>query len=406
MIFEKEFRILKSEPLLFITLPFSLIILVVLRLLSPILLIRFGLLHSDRIGHFLINTELFFCEEMKKTKKKKIIDIFYFPTYPCNSYFPKMLKRKILILPKIIVRPFCLITRKLDFFSNHVTGKPSNGDYDVKNLLDQTSTQVQFTHDELKYGEKQLIKMGVRKNQKIICIAIRDGLYLKKKYPNSKFDYHDHRNEDIKNFISSIKYLIKKKYFVIRMGSLTRNKINYKNKNFLDYSKSKYRSDFMDLFISSKCDLFISNNTGVDAFGILFRKPILHIGSIPIGAISTYSNKIFNTLLNHYSLTLKRNLNFSEIFENNLHLSWTKNFFDKKKIRLIKFKPSEILDYVKEVVAILDKKNFLYQNKYEKKFKKLYLKNLKKFPETRFYHGKIKSHFLYTFLKSNKNFLK
>ena len=71
MIFEKEFRILKSEPLLFITLPFSLIILVVLRLLSPILLIRFGLLHSDRIGHFLINTELFFCEEMKKTKKKK-----------------------------------------------------------------------------------------------------------------------------------------------------------------------------------------------------------------------------------------------------------------------------------------------------------------------------------------------
>ena len=63
MIFEKEFRILKSEPLLFITLPFSLIILVVLRLLSPILLIRFGLLHSDRIGHFLINTELFFVKK-------------------------------------------------------------------------------------------------------------------------------------------------------------------------------------------------------------------------------------------------------------------------------------------------------------------------------------------------------
>ena len=61
------------------------------------------------------------------------------------------------------------------------------------------------------------------------------------------------------------------------MGSLTKNKINYKHKNFLDYSRSKHRSDFMDLFISSKCDLFISNNTGVDAFGILFRKPILHI---------------------------------------------------------------------------------------------------------------------------------
>ena len=60
-----------------------------------------------------------------------------------------MLRRKILILPKIIVRPFCLISRKLDFFSNHVTGKPSNGDYDVKNLLDQSKTQVKFTDDEI-----------------------------------------------------------------------------------------------------------------------------------------------------------------------------------------------------------------------------------------------------------------
>ena len=316
-----------------------------------------------------------------------------------------MLRRKILILPKIIVRPFCLISRKLDFFSSHVTGKPSNGDYDVKNLLDQSKTQVKFTDDEIKYGEKQLNKMGIKKNQKIICIAIRDGLYLKKKYPNSKFNYHDHRNENIKNFILAINYLTKNKYFVIRMGSLTKNKINYKNKNFLDYSRSKHRSDFMDLFISSKCDLFISNNTGVDAFGILFRKPILHIGSIPVGAISTYSNKIFNTILNHYSIPLKRNLNFSEIFENKLHLGWTKDYFDQKKIRLIKFKPSEILDYIKEVISILDTKNFSYEHKYEKKFKNLYQKNLKIIKKKKFYHGKIRFHFLFTFLLSIRNFL-
>ena len=34
--------------------------------------------------------------------------------------------------------------------------------------------------------------------------------------------------------------------------------------------------------------------------------------------------------------TLKLNLNFSEIFENKLHLGWTKDYFDQKKIRLIK----------------------------------------------------------------------
>jgi len=402
----KELRILKSEPLLFITLPISFFVLLILKLLSPIILIRFGLLHSDRIGHFLINTELFFCEQFTKRKTKNSLDIFYFPTEPCNYQFSKMLRRKILILPKIIIRPFCLISRKLDFFSSHVTGQPSNGDYDVKNLLDKIKTQVKFTKDEIKFGEKKLHEMGVKKNQKIICIAVRDSFYLKKKYPNSKFDYHNHRNEDINNFILSIKYLIKKKYFVIRMGSLTKNKVKYRNNNFLDYSHSKFKSDFMDLFISSQSDLFISNNTGVDAFGILFRKPVLHVGSIPIGAISTYSNKIFNTMLNHYSVILKRNLNLSEIFEKNLHLGWTNEFFLKKKIRLIKFRPTEILKFTKEVVKIINNNDLFFENKYEKKFKKIYSNKLKKYPETKYFHGKIKSHFLSSFLRSNKNFLK
>ena len=162
----------------------------------------------------------------------------------------------------------------------------------------------------------------------------------------------------------------------------------------------------MDLFISSKSDLFISNNTGVDAFGILFRKPVLHVGSIPVGAISTYSNKILNTILNHYSISLKRNLNLSEIFEKNLHLGWTNDFFEKKKIRLIKFKPTEILKFTKEAIKIINNKRLYFENKYEKKFIEIYCKNIKKYPETKFFHGKIKSHFLSTFLKSNKNFLK
>ena len=41
----------------------------------------------------------------------------------------------------------------------------------------------------------------------------------------------------------------------------------------------------------------------------------------------------------------------------------------------------------------------------EKQFEVNFVKNLKKFPEVNFFHGKIKSHFLNTFLKRNKNFL-
>lgn len=408
MNFTKEIRILKSEPFLFITLPASFIILIFLYFIRPILLVRFGLLHSDRIGHFLINTELFFCEQREINNKKKIntLDLFYLPTKPCNTQFSKMLKRNILIFPKIIIRPFCLISRKLKFFSCHITGRPISGDYDIKNLLDKYNTQFNFTHAEVKYGDGQLNKMGIEQNQKIICVALRDSHYLKKKFPNSNFNYHKHRNENIEKFVPTIKFLTKKKYFVVRMGSITKEKLKFKNKNFLDYSKSKHRSDFMDLYIASKCKLFISNNTGIDAFGILFRKPILHIGSIPLGAISTFSNKIFNTVLNHYSEELCRNLNLSEIFQKKLHLGWTNQFFKKKKIVLKKFNSKEILAFVKEVIIFLNNKNFNNYDSYEKKFKKIYCKNIKKHPELKFYHGKFKGHILSNFLKENKNFLR
>ena len=405
MLEAKEFRILKSEPILFLTIPISMMIMLLLILIRPFLVVRFGLLHSDRIGHFLINTELFFCEEKFLKNKKRVLDLFYFPTIPCNFQVAKMLKRKIHILPKIIIRPFCLITRKFSFLSVHVTGKSIAGDYDVKNLLDKYKTQIKFTKNEIKFGLNQLSKMGVKNNHKIICLAIRDDAYLKKKYTKNDYSYHKHRNEDISKYLPAIKYLIKKGYFVIRMGSITKKPFNFSHRNFLDYSKSNLKSDFMDIFIPSKCELFISNNTGVDAFGILFRKPLLHIGSIPLGAISTFSYKIFNTILNHYSLKLKRNLTVSEIFSQNLALGWRNDFYKKNKISLIKFTPDEILIYVKEVLEILTKNNLKSQKNLEIKFKNNFITNLRKSPQTKIYHGKIKAHFLISFLRRNRNFL-
>lgn len=401
----KEFRILKSEPILIFSIPICLIIFLLLIIIRPIILIRFGLLHSDRIGHFIINTEIFFCEKRLNEDKRNVLDLFYFPTKPCNYQFAKMLKRKIIILPKIIIRPFCLISRKFKFLSIHVTGKSIGGDYDVKNTLDKFKPQVSFTNNEIEYGMIQLNKMGVKKNQKIICLAVRDDSYLKKKFPNANFNYHNHRNDQINKYLPTIKYLTNKNYFVIRMGSVTKEKIKFNHKNFIDYSRSKFKSDFMDIFIPSRCMLFISNNTGVDAIGLLFRKPLLHLGSIPLGAISTFSYKIFNTMQNHFSLKLKRNLTVSEIFKYKLSLGWTSDFFLKNRIKLIKFSSNEILIYIKEVINILSHKKLRGKTKIEKKFTVNFVKNLKKFPEVQIFHGKIKSHFLNTFLKRNKNFL-
>ena len=50
----------RSEPILLITIPLALLSFVLIIFLRPVVLIRFGFFHSDRLGHFAVNTEIFF----------------------------------------------------------------------------------------------------------------------------------------------------------------------------------------------------------------------------------------------------------------------------------------------------------------------------------------------------------
>ena len=129
------------------------------------------------------------------------------------------------------------------------------------------------------------------------------------------------------------------------MGSITSKKIEINHKNFLDYSNSRIKSDFMDVYISYVCKLFISNNTGLDALAVTFRKPILHIGSLPFGAISTFSNRYFNTMSNYFSLEKKRFLRLTEIFDKNIQYLWKKEDFKNKNIKIVHPTKKDIFRY-------------------------------------------------------------
>ena len=130
----KEFIKIKQDPILILTLPIALILTLFLIAIRPFFLIKIGLLHSDRIGHFALNTELYICEKLYFNKKG--VDFFYYPTKPCNTQLAKIIERNLVVIPKIIARPFDLIFRKFEFLNAHRT-RNLKGDYDVHNLIDK-----------------------------------------------------------------------------------------------------------------------------------------------------------------------------------------------------------------------------------------------------------------------------
>ena len=113
---------------------FSFIIFIILKSIRPIIKVRFGQVKSSRIGHFLINTELYLLG--KKMSNKNFYDIIYFDEIVSNLYLEKIWRKKILIFPRIYVSKIHNINRFL--FKDTKFEIPEfgpDGDRDKKNLL-------------------------------------------------------------------------------------------------------------------------------------------------------------------------------------------------------------------------------------------------------------------------------
>ena len=56
----------------------------------------------------------------------------------------------------------------------------------------------------------------------------------------------------------------KKGYYIFRIGKYSNIKLKAKGNKIIDYVNSKYRSDFMDIYLIKNCKFMISTNTGID----------------------------------------------------------------------------------------------------------------------------------------------
>jgi putative glycosyltransferase (TIGR04372 family) len=141
-------------------------------------------------------------------------------------------------------------------------------------------TQTSF---DLVYKKKCKEILGeITHNRKFVCLHVRDSFYKN----NNRKNY---RNSNINNYIQTIEYLVKKKYFIFRLGNPPLNKINFTNKFFLDYPNSSIKSDLMDLFLIKECDFYIGTQSGPYDTARMFGKPKLITNMVE--AFTAYPNR-------------------------------------------------------------------------------------------------------------------
>lgn len=311
----------------------------VLKILRPFKLVRFGALHSDIIGHFAGNTEMYLCEKEQGIQPKDSLDIFYHATNTVSNHQLLKMWQRVLHINNI-GRWF----RNINLFPWGKEHKITTicSDRDVFGLIEKSKKHLWFTREETENAESELRKMGIKKEAIYICLANRDVVYKNTVNSDRDWSYHNYRNSNIQNYVLATEELSKREYNIIRMGSEVQEIM--RTNNIIEYAKEGFRTELLDIYLSANCLFFINGESGLGGIPRIFRVPFVFVNLSAIEYILGWGSNTITITKKYWLKKEKRFMKFREILESGAGRYLQTQKFEKHGIELIENTPDEIRD--------------------------------------------------------------
>ena len=394
--------ILYMKKIIFLFIAFLFVICT--RIISPFLILRFGVLDIGRIGGYYI-ADSYLSDKKHKKLKIRFLDIFLIikSSTHINKTWLKMWNTKLKIIYSIQLGFHIRFFNKIiPGYEKHVIPKhPSEIGYKklskyflkdksrfnnhnkrLMNIFNSETPNLYFSKKDELIGIKALKKINIYKNKSYICFHNRDSSFLNKTNFKTDWNFHDYRDSDVTNYILSIEQLIKNGYSTIRMGHTVKKELNIKNLNFINYAGSNLRSDFLDIYLLKECKFLICSDTGISFPAEVFKRPIIYVNWTILDRLPTYVSNGLIIFKKFFSTKKKRVLSFNEMKEINLASGNPERILKEKGVKLIENTPQEIWAVVKEMKERLDKtwvdknKNEILQEKFWELFSPRQTKSL------------------------------
>jgi hypothetical protein len=131
--------------------PISLMIFISIRLIQPFYLIRMQQIHSHRLGHYTVDTEIYLLDKSRgeNMPSKPYLDIWYNSNTISNKYLSKMWSRKLIIAPRRMMKMVYLLNRIIpggdvhNIYKYHRTFNPNyDEDFSGKKQFITTHTLI------------------------------------------------------------------------------------------------------------------------------------------------------------------------------------------------------------------------------------------------------------------------
>jgi putative glycosyltransferase (TIGR04372 family) len=267
-------------------LPFALVFVGCLLLISKFIPVNVHRVYNSRIGHFALNTEISATRAQDKQDLlgKRIINLYCFESLEsANTFLETLWKRSLTCLTGNFgwaVLDIARRVKKQDFFIETEA-------IDQRGYLNQYPPTLKFFDAELKTGEAFLTSIGLHKNSKFVCLNVRDASFLAKTKPvgwhtNRDWSYHNYRDSDIKTYVSAAEALANMGYTVFRMGAIVKEPLVSTHPRVIDYATNGMRTEFLDIFLGAHCTFAISTGSGWDSIPQIFRRNLICVNWLPI----------------------------------------------------------------------------------------------------------------------------
>lgn len=331
----------------------GLILVVLLHIIRPLISIRIGLLVCARIGHLATNTEVWMRDMAVRGPRPRTVNIFL-SDVPANKQLLKMIGRRIKIIENqslyLFAQNVCSLTPNNKLWIN----LRSSG-YGHWNVWNSVGPQLSFTDEENKQGADVLRSIGIADNKSFVCFCVRDSAYLDVAgtfRTRAEWSYHDHRDNDIQNYIPSARYIADKGLSVLRMGAVVQDPLRESRAGLIDYA-TKFRSDFGDIFLLANCKFFLGDTAGIFGVSAIFDVPCALANIVPYRSAERGLQDLFIPKKLWY-VDEKRFLTLSEIISTGIDLWGKKDQYTKAGIEVIENTAEEVLALTQEMHARLD----------------------------------------------------
>jgi putative glycosyltransferase (TIGR04372 family) len=342
---------------------------------------------TEAIGHQIVDIECFFAEKKKNFKivilENKLANKFLFKNFQINN------KKNFFLIKNNFICNLLFYQKKFKNIS-YSTAKYLTKHYAYGfDKINSIKFSYKLKQEHILFAENILKKKNILINKPLVIIHARDSSY-------KPYDDESYRNSDINSYESSVFWLLKKGYQVIRLGNKGMKECKYKNKiiDLVDVNFGKHK-ELIDLYFVHKSKFFIGSCSGLNLLPVIFNKPALSVNMAPFCHVFPFGRKSIGIPKLLINTNNKKKINFRDILDYDFCASRTNTQLKKLNLKYVDNSADEILKATKEL-EMKFKKNKFIESKIQKNFRKIFNKK-------HHYSAESQGVVSYFFLKKYKN---